>query len=46
MKHKISTFVGCIGVIIGTVVVYESYKFGKDVFDAKIECNKLRMMEK
>jgi len=43
MKNKISAFIGCISVII---VIKESYKIGKDVFDARVECNKLRIMEK
>jgi hypothetical protein len=43
MKNKISAFIGCISVII---VIKESYKIGKDVFNARVECNKLRIMEK
>jgi hypothetical protein len=42
MKHKLSTVIGCIGVII-IIPVYQSYKFGKDIFNARIECNKLNL---
>lgn len=46
MKHKLSTIASCIGIIILIIPGYESYKLGKDIFNAKIECNKLQVMDK
>jgi len=46
MKHKLSTIASCIGIIIVMIPVYQSYKFGKDIFNARIECNKLQILDK
>lgn len=46
MKHKLSTIASCIGIIIAIIPAYQSYKFGKDIFNAHIECNKLQIMDK